>query len=583
MQRTLVAGVTFVFWLIGGQQPPPVAPAPPPTITTPAGSAAVEQSTPGTRPPAVLVESFDGLGVGFKGPQGTTNVRNPSDNTLAVGPDHIVQIVNSQTAIFTKKGEKFETTGRVLYGPVNTANFFRGFGGQCEATNNGDAVVRYDQIAKRWLVVMPLFRRGPVRPDQPDVWKPSANAYVSPPGMPGQPGKDMTLFQPPPPSPPDPSGSGQRGQGPPAGRGQGRAGPYSMCYAISSGEDPMGSYFRYEFLRPLFPDYPRPAIWRDGYYVPTSTGDEVIEKHACVVERAKMLKGEPAREQCVVLDGVGFLNNADIDGTAMPPAGAPNIMMTAGGSQLKNVLEDDGVYAWRFAVDWHDAAKTKVTGPDKIAVAPYRYLCDGQLKNCVPQTRHRPPARFAGRQNHVAASVSADWQSRIDRRRAFGKHDCRWRRRALVRVSARSKEERRAPPAGHVCAGRVVSLDGQSGDRSAWQYRDWLFLRRTGTVCRSAARRPHGERPSWCVDLARGSDWSRGRTPRRACVGRTTRRLRLTRLMIARFGTSATTSRKAHRATRAGSARSGCRAVGSLLTRSVRLQPDPTSSPGAAP
>jgi hypothetical protein len=157
-----------------------------------------------------------------------------------------------------------------------------------------------------------------------------------------------------------------------------------MCYAISSSDDPMGSYFRYEFLRPLFPDYPRPAIWRDGYYVPTSTGDDVIEKHACVAERAKMLKGEPAREQCVVLDGVGFLNNADVDGKAMPPAGAANIMMTAGGSQLKNVL-DDGVYAWRFAVDWKDASKTKVTGPDKIAVAPYHYLCDGQLKNCVPQ------------------------------------------------------------------------------------------------------------------------------------------------------------------------------------------------------
>jgi hypothetical protein len=384
-QQTLVAGVTLTFWLIGGQQPPTVAPAPPPTITTPAGSAAVEQSTPGTRPPALQVESFDGLGVGFVGPQGTTNVRNPSDNTLAVGPDHIVQIVNSQTAIFTKKGKRFETTGRVLYGPVNTANFFRGFGGQCEATNNGDAVVRYDQIAKRWLVVMPLFRRGPVRPDQPEVWKPRDKAYVSPPGMPGQPGEAMTLVQPPPPPPPDPSATGQRGRGQPGGRGQGPSGPYSMCYAISASDDPMGSYFRYEFLRPLFPDYPRPAIWRDGYYVPTSTGDDVIEKHACVVERAKMLNGEPAREQCVVLDGVGFLNNADVDGTAMPPAGAPNIMMTAGGSQLKNVLEDDGVYAWQFAVDWQDASKTKVTGPDKIAVAPYHYLCDGQLKNCVPQ------------------------------------------------------------------------------------------------------------------------------------------------------------------------------------------------------
>ena len=36
----------------------------------------------------------------------------------------------------------------MLYGPVNTNNVFRGFGGTCEARNNGDAVVRYDQLAK---------------------------------------------------------------------------------------------------------------------------------------------------------------------------------------------------------------------------------------------------------------------------------------------------------------------------------------------------------------------------------------------------------------------------------------------------
>ena len=369
----------------GDGQQVPAAPIVAPVITTPAGSAAVEQTVHGTGPAPRLVASFDGLGVGFEGPQGTTNVRNPSDNTLAVGPDHVVQIVNAQTAIFARKGRKFDTTGRVLYGPVPTANFFRGFGGQCEATNNGDAVVRYDQVANRWLVVMPLFRRGPVRPDQPSVWTASDKAYLSPIGRPGQPGKAAPLFQPPPPPPAaPPTPAGQRGRGQ-AGRGDGPQGPYSMCYAISTSDDPMGSYFRYEFLRPLFPDYPRPAIWRDGYYVPTSTSDDFIQKHACVVERDKMIEGKPATEQCLVLDGVGFLNNADVDGPAMPPAGAPNIMMTAGGSQLNKILEDDGVYVWRFVVDWRNAAKTRVTGPEKIAVAPYHYLCDGQLKNCVPQ------------------------------------------------------------------------------------------------------------------------------------------------------------------------------------------------------
>lgn len=158
-----------------------------------------------------------------------------------------------------------------------------------------------------------------------------------------------------------------------------------MCYALSVGPDPFGPYYRYEFVRPLFPDYPRPAVWPDGYYVPTSTGDDVIQKHVCVVDRARMLRGEDATEQCMVIDGVNFLNNADLDGKELPPLGAPNIMMAAGGTQLKQIMDDDGIYVWSVHVDWDDPAGTRLTGPRKIRVAPYHYLCDGQLTNCVPQ------------------------------------------------------------------------------------------------------------------------------------------------------------------------------------------------------
>lgn len=337
----------------------------------------VEQRSPGTRPSAQLAESFDGLGFGFEGPQGKSNLRNPSDNTIAVGPDHIVQIVNSRMAVFTKKGKRFDATGKILYGPVVTNAVFAGFGGQCEARNNGDAVVRYDQLARRWLIVMPIFARGPVRPDQPPVWKSGDTAQSSPPGRPGQPGIPFKLVPPPVPNP-----TINPNRAAPATQGQG---PFSICYAVSTGEDPLGQYYRYEFLRPLFPDYPRPAVWPDGYYVPTSTGDEVIQKHACVVERDKMLKGLPATEQCIVIDGVNFLNNADLDGFALPPRGAPNIMLAAGGTQLKKILEDDSVYAWNFHVDWKNPANTKLIGPTKITVAPYQYLCGGQLTNCVPQ------------------------------------------------------------------------------------------------------------------------------------------------------------------------------------------------------
>jgi hypothetical protein len=147
----------------------------------------------------------------------------------------------------------------------------------------------------------------------------------------------------------------------------------------------MGGWYRYEFIRPLFPDYPRPAVWPDGYYVPTSTGDDVIEKHACVADRTRMLRGEAATEQCVVIADVNFLNNADLDGTALPPPGSPNIMLAAGGTQLRGKLQDSVLLAWSFRVDWADISKTRVDGPTHLPVAPYRYLCDGQLTNCVSQ------------------------------------------------------------------------------------------------------------------------------------------------------------------------------------------------------
>ncbi len=283
-------------------------------------AASVEQTTQGTHPPAKVLVRFDGLGAGFEGPQGPATGRNPSDNSLAVGPDRMVQIVNSQMAVFDK-------AGKVIYGAVPTNSIFKGFGGVCEARNNGDAVVRYDQLAGRWLYVMPIFSRIEGRPEE----------------------------------------------------------PYSMCYAVSTGMDPVGPFYRYEFRRKLFPDYPRPAVWPDGYYVPSSTGDDVIQKHACVADRARMLAGKPATEQCVVLDNVNFLNNADIDGKELPPAGAPNIMMAAGGAQLKKSFEDDAIYFWTFHVDWANPKNTKISEMGRIPVAPYHYLCNGQLTDCVSQ------------------------------------------------------------------------------------------------------------------------------------------------------------------------------------------------------
>lgn len=321
--------------------PPPVPP-PPVAPEISAAAAKVEQTAQGSRPALELVDSFDGLGEGFAGhafpegggadPGGRGGGRGGIDISLAVGPDHIFEILNGNLAVFSKKGKKFDTTGKLLYGAVPNNTVFAGFGVRCGVSNNADSVVRYDQLADRWLIVVPVFTRPPDNPE----------------------------------------------------------GPYAMCYAVSATPDPLGQYYRYEFQRPLFPDYPRPAVWPDGYYNPTSTSDDplpgvVTQKHDCIVDRNKMLKGLAATEQCVVIDGGVFMLNADVDGRRVPPSGAPNIMMSTGGTQLLKIFEDDGIYFYKVHVDWNDPSKTSVSAPQKIAVAPYHYLCDGQLSSCVPQ------------------------------------------------------------------------------------------------------------------------------------------------------------------------------------------------------
>jgi hypothetical protein len=341
--------------------------APPPAL---ASSAVVEQTAQGSRPALTVLESFDGLGAGFAA--GATPPRNPSDNSLAVGPNHIFQIVNSQLAVFTKAGAQFDTTGRPLLGPVGTHTLFAGHGDVCGSRTNGDAVVRFDQLAQRWLVVMPIFRRAVIQ--TPDT------RATGPLARPGEAARRGQASDPGPAARPSPPPAP-----PPPGAAAAPDATYAICYAVSAGPDPLGEYFRYVFERPLFPDYPRPAVWPDGYYVPTSVGDDVIQKEVCIADRARMLTGQPATEQCLLVDGVSFLNNADLDGTALPPPGAPNIMMAAGGTQLAGDIDDDGIYAWKVHVDWERPANTSLTGPRKIAVTPYRYLCGGQLTSCVPQ------------------------------------------------------------------------------------------------------------------------------------------------------------------------------------------------------
>jgi len=81
----------------------------------------------------------------------------PPDINGDVGPNHIIQSVNSQFQIWNK-------TGGSLYGPANLSTLWQTFPGPWVGTNDGDPVVLYDQLADRWLISqfsLPNYPNGP--------------------------------------------------------------------------------------------------------------------------------------------------------------------------------------------------------------------------------------------------------------------------------------------------------------------------------------------------------------------------------------------------------------------------------------
>jgi hypothetical protein len=122
----------------------PALPVPRPVHGAPVFDPALRTAPPLVAP--ATLHNFDGVGSGFTGPQGTFTVNAaPPDPDGDVGPNHYVQIVNTDIAIFNK-------SGTVLHGPVPTNTLWSGFGNGCATNNDGDGTVVYDPIADRWII-----------------------------------------------------------------------------------------------------------------------------------------------------------------------------------------------------------------------------------------------------------------------------------------------------------------------------------------------------------------------------------------------------------------------------------------------
>jgi hypothetical protein len=294
--------------------------------------------------------NFDGVGVGFSGPQGPFIVTGvPPDPNGAAGDTQYVQWVNTSFSVFDKQ------SGAVIYGPVPGNGIWTGFGGQCELQNDGDPIVLFDHIARRWVM---------------------SQLAVS-----------------------------------------GGTGNYYQCVAVSTTSDATGTYNRYAFSMPAFNDYPKIAVWPDAYYMSFnlftdgSANANFIGAYACALDRTSMLVGAAATLQCFQLSSAyGGLLPSDLDGSTSPPAGSPNYFMA---------IDTNSLDLWSFHVDFAVPANSTFIGPTVIPVDAYSQACGGATCVSQPGTRqqldslgdrlmHRLAYRNLGRYETVVATHSVD-------------------------------------------------------------------------------------------------------------------------------------------------------------------------------
>ena len=69
----------------------------------------------------------------------------PPDNEVAAGPTQVVELVNTELAVYSK-------TGGTLISAEATNTLWSGFGGGCQNNNDGDGTVVFDTLSQRWVI-----------------------------------------------------------------------------------------------------------------------------------------------------------------------------------------------------------------------------------------------------------------------------------------------------------------------------------------------------------------------------------------------------------------------------------------------
>ncbi|MCX7894834.1 MAG: carboxypeptidase regulatory-like domain-containing protein [Thermoanaerobaculum sp.] len=172
--------------------------------------------------------------------------------------------------------------------------------------------------------------------------------------------------------------------------------PYKLCMALSTTNDPAGSYYRwqYTFTNNKFPDYPKVGVWADAYYVGFNQFLNLASwsgAGALGLEKAKMLVGHPS--PAMIYFDLGPVN---IDFGNMFPAHLegpisgtpPGIFMEWDDSSWMGDPQD-ALRIWYFTPNWANpsASTFGISGqPNQILYTANidPNMC-GFSRNCIPQ------------------------------------------------------------------------------------------------------------------------------------------------------------------------------------------------------
>jgi PKD repeat protein len=142
-----------------------------------------------------------------------------------------------------------------------------------------------------------------------------------------------------------------------------------MLMAVSTTNDPTGSWYAYSFDVADMPDYEKFGIWQDGYYMGTnnSSGNDIY-----VFQRSQMLTGGTAQmvgfdnpNRPTTIDGFVCVPPVDNDGS-FAPAGSPGVFIAFNDDAIGG--GSDQLWIYELAVNWTTPGSSTFSRTQQINV-----------------------------------------------------------------------------------------------------------------------------------------------------------------------------------------------------------------------